>query len=139
MAASVQNFRGCSTDSEHLLQFYVLPFAAVDLITNFNGIFAFADKLVNKETLLETQPSGGSMRVGKTIKQASMPVALIAMTITRLLRVNFRIFCREAISFDNHRVGKLLRVKHRRQRPGLGQIADESRNSWRRTGRRLIP
>lgn len=84
---------------------------------------------MNKETLLETKLSANAVSRRITIQQTFMPLTGITVTVTRLLRENFRVLLSVAVSFCNYGVGKLLRVEHSWQRFRAIQTVEESRNS----------
>jgi hypothetical protein len=72
-------------------------------------------QLVNKETFLETELSGGAVICGETVKQTAMGLFIfsrspIAITITRLLREDFGEVPRVTVSLDHRGIGKQLRV-----------------------------
>jgi len=121
-----------------LLKFYILPAALNDQVTNLSRGFAFAYQLVNKETLLETKLSTNAVSRRITIQQTLMPITGIAITVTGLLRENFRILLRVAVGFYDYGVGKLFGVKHRRQRSGAFHTFKKSGNSGRRPSSSLI-
>ncbi len=119
-------------------QFYVLPIAANNPFANFNGVFSFANQLMNKETLLETKRSADTVRGRVTIEQTGMTFAVVAHAVAGLLREDFRMLLSVAVRLGHDRIGKLFWVQHCQQRLCRLDAGKVRWNSGRRIRRRLM-
>src|SRR5215510_770014 len=113
--------RGVTGDA--LFQFDALPLVAHDRVPNLGGALPFLVQLMNQETLLETELSRRAMICDETVEQTAVGLFIspstVAITVTGLLREDFGDLLREAVSLDDRRVGKLLRVQNSREWPGV--------------------
>jgi hypothetical protein len=82
-----------------LIQFHIAPFVAIDSVANLRCIFAFLMQLTNKENLLETDLSGGTVIVYMTMQEAFVPKPSVAITVTGLLRQHLRDVFRQLVGF----------------------------------------
>src|SRR5262249_28535185 len=91
-------------------------------------------ELVDEISLLEAELAADAVIARIAIKQTAMFITGIAVTITRLLRKQFRILLRVLISSDDGRARKSFRIENFWERFCIFHTSEEGRNAWCRNG-----
>jgi hypothetical protein len=92
-------------------ELHVFPFAMDDAFANLRSGFAFAGLLVGIKIFRHTDVAVRAVFAGKTIKQAAMSLALVAVAVAGLLIEKFFDVRSDAISVLHDVIRKQLRVK----------------------------
>src|SRR5712664_4015238 len=99
-----------------------LPIASDDVRTNLRGGLPFAQLLVGVEIFADADVASCAVFVGKAIEQAAMPLAVVAVAVTRLLVKSFldSRCCRVSILHEG--IAEEVRIQSRGERGGRSLI-----------------